>query len=118
MSRTPKRGDRCEYSEWSSKTMKRERICNVRHLEGRPPGQIVACKQGREHVLFCAAHAMKASSYTGPIRGKAVKKQKPGPLDAIQEDLTKACEDSIALQHKYLKFAAAEDEYYVPPMPE
>lgn len=91
--RTAKHGDKCEFSKYSQRTMKRERICEVRHLMGRPPGQLVQAKQEGGISLVCTFHARELNREldgSAPIKNRTVKRQKPGPIDATQEDLVAA----------------------------
>lgn len=77
--RTPKKGDRCEHAEFSHKTYKRERTCEVRHLEGTPPGQLVSVKMQSGTALMCSKRA--------PAFGETVRRQKPKKTDVAQEVL-------------------------------
>lgn len=77
--RTPKKGDRCEFAQFSQKTYRRERLCEVRHLEGAPPGQLIPVKVKGGTDLMCSKHA--------PEFGLSVRKQKPKQVDAAQEVL-------------------------------
>lgn len=56
--RNPKFGDRCEYAVFNQKTMRKKRVCEVRHLQGTPPGLLMPLKQDRETVLMCNQHAL------------------------------------------------------------
>jgi len=77
--RTPKKGDRCEHAEFSQKTYRRERTCEVRHLEGTPPGQLVPVKAQQGVQLMCSKHA--------PLFGGSARKQRPKKINVEQQVL-------------------------------
>lgn len=78
--RQPKKGDRCEFAVFSHVTYKRERPCNVRHLEGTPPGQLMPVRNNGQHTLLCSTHNQSYGS-------TAVRKQRPKKTDSAQESL-------------------------------
>ncbi len=86
--RNPKRGDRCEYAVMNPKTYRKDRICEIRHLEGAPPGLLMAVKQGRESVLVCNLHAQELHGGSiDSLTAHAVKRQKKVVIRAEQVGL-------------------------------
>ena len=77
--REPKKGDRCEFARWDSKLSRNIRECSVRHMEGKPPGQLAVRLHDGKSVLVCFAHAMEL--------GPTVRKQRRAKVRAEQIDL-------------------------------
>jgi hypothetical protein len=85
--RNPKKGDRCEFAVFNRDKLRKERVRDIRHLEGVPPGLLMPVKQDRETVLMCSAHTKEfLGDWSGAkLATKAVKRQKKGHKDAEQE---------------------------------
>lgn len=75
--REPKAGDRCEHAQYNPTTYRRSRDCQVLHLQGKPPGQLVVRRDQGKSVLVCSKHAEK-------MEMASVRKQKPRKADAKQ----------------------------------
>lgn len=83
--RSPKYGDKCEHAEYDSKLGKNVRTCPVRHMAGKPPGQLVARVQNQWTILVCTAHSMH-------MEAPNVRKQRKLKVVAEQIDLVEVAE--------------------------
>lgn len=78
--REPKAGDRCEHAQYNPLTYRRSRDCQVMHLQGKPPGQLIVRRDQGQSVLVCTKHAEGMALVS-------VRKQKPRKVDAKQASL-------------------------------
>lgn len=97
--RTPKKGDKCEHAWWDPVRSTNVRDCPVRHMDGKPPGQLVARVKDKRTILVCLKHAV---DFMAPN----VRKQKKRAEVAEQVDLVAVAQlvsDSLLLDTQIAK---------------
>lgn len=107
--REPKRGDRCEHAVTDRDTLRKSRDCDVRHLEGRPPGLLVVRLYEGKASLLCSRHCMQHEAPN-------VRRQKPRRVDAVAMAMPLA--EMIDINHRRIAEIDVEIERYFAVMPE
>lgn len=82
--RTPKKGDKCEHAWWDPERYTNVRDCPVRHMDGKPPGQLVARVKDKRTILVCPKHAV---DFMAPnVRKQKKRAEVAEQVDAFQKE--------------------------------
>jgi hypothetical protein len=65
-----KKGDRCEARVMATDDLK-PKLCNVLHMEGKPPRQLIPCKRDRKTLFLCTEHQANLSGISVARRTRA-----------------------------------------------
>jgi hypothetical protein len=79
-----KKGDRCEARTMTTEDLK-PKLCNVRHMEGTPPQQLLQCRRDRKVMHLCREHQANLSGISVTRRGRK-KSVAPEQLDLTRVD--------------------------------
>ncbi len=111
-----KKGDRCEARVMATDDLK-PKLCNVRHMEGSPPRQLLICVRDKKKVFLCSTHQNVTAALNAQGRQRRKRQEMPEQIDLVT--CANVATDPDDMNSGNVRCATVMDFCYgLPPMPE